>query len=106
MFDNACLKKRTNCLGCVLSLEPALAKFTWRGVDLKSYWFVNYALTTQPYEPTRENIFHLMEPDINQEIYGLPCFLSVIPSTLSTSPQLCTVGNITSTVIMRVSSCI
>ncbi|EOU9560459.1 phage portal protein [Cronobacter dublinensis] len=38
--------------------------------------------TTQPYEFTRGNIFHLMEPDINQEIYGLPGYLSAIPSTL------------------------
>ncbi|MCM7552974.1 phage portal protein [Enterobacter kobei] len=59
-----------------------LAKYTRRGVDLESYWFVNYGLTTQPYEFTRGNIFHLMEPDINQEIYGLPGYLSAIPSTL------------------------
>ena len=82
VFGNAYLEKRTNRLGGVLTLEPALAKYTRRGVDLESYWFVNYGLTTQPYEFTRGNIFHLMEPDINQEIYGLPGYLSAIPSTL------------------------
>lgn len=82
VFGNAYLEKRTNRLGGVLSLEPALAKYTRRGVDLESYWFVNYGLTMQPYEFTRGNIFHLMEPDINQEIYGLPGYLSAIPSTL------------------------
>ncbi len=66
VFGNAYLEKRTNRLGGVLSLEPALAKYTRRGVDLDTYWFVQYGLTTQPYEFTQGNIFHLLEPDINQ----------------------------------------
>lgn len=82
VFGNAYLEKRTNRLGGVLSLEPALAKFTRRGTDLDTYWFVQYGLTSQPYEFTRGSIFHLMEPDLNQEIYGLPEYLSAIPSTL------------------------
>lgn len=82
VFGNAYLEKRTNRLGDVLSLEPALAKYTRRGIDLDTYWFVQYGLTSQPYEFTKGSIFHLMEPDINQEIYGLPGYLSAIPSTL------------------------
>lgn len=39
-------------------------------------------MTTQPYQFTKGSIFHLMEPDINQEIYGLPGYLSAIPSAL------------------------
>ena len=82
VFGNAYLEKRTSRLGDVLSLEPALAKYTRRGVDLDTYWFVQYGMTTQPYEFTSGSVFHLMEPDINQEIYGLPGYLSAIPSTL------------------------
>ena len=76
------LEKRTNRFGEVISLEPALAKYTRRGLDLETYWFVQYSLTTQPYQFTKGNVFHLMEPDINQEIYGLPGYLSAIPSAL------------------------
>lgn len=36
----------------------------------------------QPYAFTPRSIFHLLEPDINQEIYGLPGYLSAIPSVL------------------------
>lgn len=36
----------------------------------------------QPYAFTPGSIFHLLEPDINQEIYGLPGYLSAIPSIL------------------------
>ena len=65
-------RKRTNRFGEVIALEPALAKYTRRGLDLDTYWFVQYGMTTQPYQFTKGGIFHLMEPDINQEIYGLP----------------------------------
>ncbi|WP_336282623.1 phage portal protein [Cronobacter dublinensis] len=82
VFGNAYLEKRTNRLGGLLSLEPVLAKYTRRGTDLDTYWFVQYGLTTQPYQFTPGSVFHLMEPDLNQEIYGLPEYLSAIPSTL------------------------
>lgn len=82
VFGNAYLEKRTNRLGGLLSLEPALAKYTRRGTALDTYWFVQYGLTTQPYQFTPGSVFHLMEPDLNQEIYGLPEYLSAIPSTL------------------------
>lgn len=82
VFGNAYLEKRTNRLGGVLSLEPALAKYTRRGTDLDTYWYVQYGLNKQPYQFTPGSVFHLMEPDLNQEIYGLPEYLSAIPSTL------------------------
>ena len=82
VFGNAYLEKRTNRLGGVIALEPSLAKFTRRGTDLDIYWFAQYGLTTQPYQFTPGSVFHLMEPDLNQEIYGLPEYLSAIPSTL------------------------
>ncbi len=82
MFGNSYLEKRTNRLGGILSLDPSLAKYTRRGIDLDTYWFMQYSLTTQPYEFTKGSIFHLMEPDLNQELYGLPEYLSAIPSAL------------------------
>ena len=82
VFGNAYLGNRTNRLGAILSLEPSLAKYTRRCVDLDTYWFVQFGMTTQPYEFIKGSIFHLMEPDLNQEIYGLPEYLSAIPSAL------------------------
>jgi len=82
VFGNAYLEKRTNRLGGLLALEPALAKFTRRGTDLDTYWFVQYGMNTQPYEFNKGSVFHLIEPDLNQEVYGLPEYLSAIPSTL------------------------
>lgn len=82
VFGNVYLEKRTIRLGGILSLELSLAKYTRGGVDMDIYWFVQYGMTTQPYEFIRGNIFHLMEPDLNQEIYGLPEYLSAILSAL------------------------
>ncbi len=82
VFGNAYLEKCTNRLGGGLSLEPALAKYTRRGIDLNTYWFMQYGFITQPYHFTPGSIFRLIEPDINQEIYGLPGYLSTIPSAL------------------------
>lgn len=79
---NAYLEKRTYRLGSILSLESSLAKYTRRDVDLDTNWFVQYGMTTQPYEFTKGSIFHLIEPNLNQEIYGLPEYLSAIPSAL------------------------
>ncbi len=82
VFANAYLEKRTSRLGTTLKLEPSLAKYTRRGLDLDTYWYAHYGLNSEPYEFTKGSVFHLMEPDINQEIYGVPGYLSAVPSAL------------------------
>ena len=82
VFGNAYLEKRTNRLGGVLTLEPALAKYTRRGIDPDTYWFAQYGYNSQPYQFDEGGVFHLMEPDVNQELYGMPEYLSAIPSAL------------------------
>lgn len=82
VFGNTYLEKRTNHFGEVLSLMPSLAKFTRRGLDLESYWFIGNRFANDYYQFSTGSVFHLMEPDLNQEIYGLPEYLSAIPSAL------------------------
>lgn len=67
---NAYLEQRTSLLGNRMKLEPTLAKFTRRGTDLDTYWFVSSF--GEEHEFKKGSVFHLMQPDINQEIYGLP----------------------------------
>lgn len=80
VFGNAYLELRTNRLGSPMELKPSLAKYTRRGVDLDTYWFVQYGLGVDPYQFDTASVFHLLEPDINQEIYGLPEYLSALNS--------------------------
>ena len=76
IFGNAYLEARKNRLGGVLTLQPALAKYVRRGIDLSSYWWVpGYGVEQQ-----LGDVFHLMEHDINQEVYGLPEYLAALQS--------------------------
>lgn len=78
IFGNAYLERRKNRLGGTLRLEPPLSKYVRRGLDLQSYWYVPDYQTEYQFQP--DTLFHLAEPDINQDIYGLPYYLSGLNS--------------------------
>ncbi|WP_413728692.1 phage portal protein [Sodalis sp. RH19] len=78
VFGNAFLELRKNQLGQPLRLECSPAKYTRRGVETDTYWFVQPGKEPHRFEPG--SIFHLLEPDINQELYGLPEYLSALNS--------------------------
>ena len=61
-----------------LKYEHALAKYMRRGVELDTYFFVNAYQTVHQFDKGR--VFHLMEPDVNQELYGVPQYLSALQS--------------------------
>ncbi|WP_137936119.1 phage portal protein [Chitinivorax sp. B] len=76
IFGNLYLEKQCNRLGGVIKLDPAPAKFVRRGVELDQYWWVpSVQQATQ-----LGDVFHLLEPDINQEVYGLPEYLAALNS--------------------------
>ncbi|MEA9389548.1 phage portal protein [Acerihabitans sp. TG2] len=78
VFGNAFLELRKNQLGEPLRLECIPAKYTRRGVEPDTYWFVQY--WKEPHRFETGSVFHLIEPDINQELYGLPEYLSALNS--------------------------
>lgn len=79
VFGNGYLERVKNRLGGTLSLKPALAKYTRRRTDdLSAYLYMHGWKEAHEFEPGA--IFHLMEADINQEIYGLPEYLSALHS--------------------------
>ncbi|PHM76910.1 phage portal protein [Xenorhabdus cabanillasii] len=82
LFGNAYLELRKNRLGQPLNLIHCPAKFTRRGDDFDTYWFVKYGYNSPPYPFPTGQVFHLIEPDINQELYGLPEYLAALPSAL------------------------
>lgn len=78
VFGNAFIEKRLSVTGQLLKLEASPAKYTRRGVEEDVYWFVeNYI---NPHVFGQGGVFHLQEPDINQELYGLPEYLSALNS--------------------------
>ncbi|MCG8708849.1 phage portal protein [Brenneria sp. 4F2] len=78
VFGNAFLEKRLNRLGGILRLESSPAKYTRRGVEEDVCWFVHSF--KEPYRFAPGSVFHLLEPDINQEMYGLPEYISSLNS--------------------------
>jgi len=77
---NAYLERRQNMLGQALSLQPTLAKYMRRGADLETYYQVRG--WKDEHEFKAGTICHLREADINQEVYGLPEWLSALQSAL------------------------
>ncbi|WP_293935551.1 phage portal protein [Iodobacter sp.] len=79
IFGNAYLEKNMGRTGKVLKLTHALAKYM--RVGLKEGGFYQVLDYAKEYEFQQGAVFHLLEPDINQEIYGLPEYLSALNST-------------------------
>lgn len=77
-FGNAYLEKRNSRSGLMLELSHALAKYMRRGKDLDTYYFVRG--WQDEHEFAKGSVFHLMDPDVNQEVYGLPQYLSALQS--------------------------
>lgn len=77
-FGNGYLERRRSLTSRTVKLQHSLAKYTRRGVEEGEYFFVRGWAQEHPF-PAGE-VFHLIEPDINQEIYGLPEYLSSLQS--------------------------
>lgn len=80
VMGNAYVQKIRNRLGGVMRLDPCLAKYTRRGVEPGHFWWVPGYRNEIEFEPG--TVHQLMAPDINQEIYGLPEYLSALQSAL------------------------
>ncbi|HEX8301076.1 MAG TPA: phage portal protein [Sphingomonas sp.] len=80
VFGFAFLEERRNVLGGAFRYEHALAKYTRRGVQAGRFFFVpGYNKET---EFRAGSVRMLMQPDVNQEIYGVPEYLSALQSAL------------------------
>ena len=77
-FGNGYLERRRSLTRRAVKLRHSLAKYTRRGIDDGQYFFVRG--WREEHEFPVGEVFHLIEPDINQEIYGLPEYLSSLQS--------------------------
>ena len=79
-FGNAYMEVIRNRVGQPCQLRTALAKYTRRGIAESQYYFV--PSWNQEQACTPGSVLHLREPDINQEIYGLPNWFAAMHSGL------------------------
>ncbi|MCR4450825.1 phage portal protein [Aeromonas veronii] len=80
IFGNGYLQAVQNRIGGVLRYDHLRAKYTRRGLDLDTYWWI--AQPGQEQELPAGRVGHVMESDINQEIYGIPDYVGGLNSTL------------------------
>lgn len=78
VFGNGYLEKRASLTGRATGLKHSLAKYTRRGADLDAYFFVRGWKDEHEFKPG--SVWHLRQADVNQEVYGLPEYLSSLQS--------------------------
>lgn len=81
-MGNGYLERVPNMAGGVARAQVALARHVRRGTDDGVYWFVTGPIGSQDHKFTKGSVFHLQQPDVAQEIYGLPEWLSALQSGL------------------------
>lgn len=77
-FGNAYLEVHRNMWGKPVKLSNLLAKYMRRGTDLSRYWFVPNLHKEHEFSPG--SVLHILQPDIHQEVYGLPEYLAALNS--------------------------
>nr|WP_232089979.1 phage portal protein [Sphingomonas sp. HMP6] len=80
VFGNGYLEERKNVLGGTMRLDHSLAKYTRRGLVAGQFFFVPGYLQETEFRPG--SVVQVMQADINQEIYGVPEYLSALQSAL------------------------
>jgi PBSX family phage portal protein len=80
VMGNGYVREVRNRLGGLIRLEHSLAKYTRRGVETGQFWWVPGYKNEVEFD--RGTVHQLMAPDVNQEIYGLPEYLSALQSAL------------------------
>lgn len=80
VFGFGFLEQVPNRLGGLHHMKHSLAKVTRRGVGDGRYFFVPGSEPETEFRPGA--VLQVMQPDINQELYGVPEYISALQSTL------------------------
>lgn len=78
VFANCYTELRKNRLGDPLAIKPLLSRWTRMKKDGAGVMLVD----GQPYDIDAERLIQINDPDISQEIYGLPSYLGAMQSVL------------------------
>lgn len=80
VFGNAYLEQPRSVLGEGMAFKHALAKYMRRHRDLEHFGFHRNWQEVHTFR--KGSICHIMQPDVNQEIYGMPQYLAALHSAL------------------------
>jgi PBSX family phage portal protein len=80
VLGNGYVREVRSRLGGLMRVEHSLGKYTRRGVKPGQFWWVPGLKEAVEFD--QGTVHQLMAPDINQEIYGIPEYLSALQSAL------------------------
>lgn len=78
VFGNLYGEEISNRLGGLLQVKPLPAKYMRVGIEAGKYWWIHDWFDRREFEAGR--VVHLMEPDIDQELYGVPDYIGSLQS--------------------------
>ncbi|KQM88479.1 capsid portal protein [Sphingomonas sp. Leaf23] len=80
VFGDCFAVKVRNIAGTTMRLDYTPAKYTRRGLEAGRWFYVPGS--TQEQEFDRGSVIQLMQPDVNQELYGVPEYMSALQAAL------------------------
>ena len=80
VFGNAYLEEPRSRLGDGMEFKHSLAKYTRRRADLETFGFMPRWNEVHTFR--KGSICHVMEPDVDQEVYGVPQYLASLQASL------------------------
>lgn len=80
VFGDCFAVKVRNIAGTTMRLDYTPAKYTRRGVEAGRWFYVPGSAQEQEFE--RGSVIQLMQPDVNQELYGVPDYMSALQAAL------------------------
>lgn len=80
VLGNGYLQEQLALSGRPIKYTRSVSRFTRRGVDLESYWFLTHGSLggMQGEVKLDGRVLHLREPDLSQEVYGIPEYMSAL----------------------------
>jgi PBSX family phage portal protein len=79
-LGNGYVERVPNRLGGIATTRRSLAKYTRRGIEEGAFFFAEGGKLTHTFEPG--SVFQLMRSGLDQEIYGVPDYLSALSSAM------------------------
>ena len=80
VFGNAYAEVRRTVLGGALRIGHSIARYTRPGIKPGQFWWVPGNVDATEF--AADSVTAIMRPDVNQELYGVPEYLSALQSAL------------------------
>lgn len=80
VFGNGYVEVKRNAFRAPLRLVHAMARYTRRGVEDGVFWWVPGLRDATAFPA--DSVVQVLQPDVNQEIYGVPEYLSALQAAL------------------------